>query len=191
MPTSKKKKTIADVGAVLRKVNDPAALRSWAEYMVTVDPWKALGYTADELAARFERDRADGFQFFSAATSRGAKTQGFEHEHGLIAFLPAGALATIERLSKGAFVPQTGDGGYIAALVTKNRRKGFGKYLVHASERVIREKSDQVYVLVSETNMAAQRFYKSAGFEQVARFLDCIRPGNTELLMKKSMGHEP
>ena len=79
------------------------------------------------------------------------------------------------------------DGGYVSAIATKVRHKGTGKYLLNAAERVISEKFARIYLFVSESNHAAQRFYKSAGYEEIARAHDCLKAGNTEILLTKTL----
>lgn len=157
----KKKKKLADVGTVLRKISDQETLKSWTGYMAENEPWKSEGTSAEALLTRY--GVADSqWQFFSAADSRAAKVRDFAHEHGFVAFsmnppklewLPADAAP----------------GAVVDALATKMRHKGLGKYLLNAAERVISEKHQIIYALVSEKNTGAIRFYKGAGYEEIAR----------------------
>lgn len=180
----KRKRSPATVGTVLHKIKDPAGLKPWADYMAGIDPWKSLEISADKLLEGWSRaDRP--LQFFSAADPRSAKLPGFEHEHGLIVFTADGGRGIVEDMLRGSLAPELAEGGYIQAISTKVRHKGIGKYLVAAAERVISEKHPRVFLFVSETNHAAQRFYKSLGYEEVGRARDCIRQGNTEILMTK------
>ena len=183
---TKKKKANVDVGTVLHKIKDPEALKPWSDYMAGEEPWKSLELTADKLLERWKSE-GGRLQFFSAADPKNAKTPGFEHEHGLIVFSCEGGKAVVEGFLKGPVPGDLGDGGYVQAIATKVRHKGLGKYLLAAAERVILEKSSRVYLFVSENNAAAQRFYKGQGYEEVARATDCIKPGNTEILLTKKL----
>jgi ribosomal protein S18 acetylase RimI-like enzyme len=184
--TNKKKKSIADLGTVLHKIKNHDQLKPWADYMVTVDPWKSLEFTPDRLLSRWTAE-SGGWQFFSAADPKNAKTPGFEHEHGLIVFAPTGARPIVEGFMKSPLAAELGDGGYIAAIATKVRHKGIGKYLVAAAERVVSDSHKRMFLFVSESNHAAQRFYKAQGYEEIGRALDCLKPGNTEILMTKTL----
>lgn len=181
-----KKKKPADVGTVLHKIKDAEALKPWAGYMAGEEPWKGLELTAEKL---FERWSAPGakWQFFSAADPKTAKAPGFDNEHGLIVFSLEGARAIVEGFLKTALAAELGDGGYVQSFATKVRHKGLGKYLMAAAERVMLEKSSRVFLFVSESNAAAQRFYKGLGYEEVARAQDCHKPGNTEILLTKKL----
>lgn len=181
---TKKKKKIGDIGTVLRKIDDHLALRPWAEYMAGVDPWKKLEIVAETLTNRWAIADA-GWCFYSAADPRSAKVHDFDHEHGLIVFNVEKGRATVEGILKSALPPGYEDGGYVQAIATKVRHKGIGKYLLNAAERVVSEKYKRIYLFVSESNSAAQRFYKSAGYEEIARASDCLKAGNTEILLTK------
>ncbi|MBI3556519.1 MAG: GNAT family N-acetyltransferase [Deltaproteobacteria bacterium] len=183
---TKKKKKAADIGTILHKIVDQSALRPWADYMAGVDPWKRLEITADMLVMGWAATDAVRY-FFSAADPRSAKVHDFEHEHGLIVFNLEGGRAVVEKFLKGPMPSGYGDGGYVSAIATKVRHKGTGKYLLSAAERVISEKFARIYLFVSESNHAAQRFYKSAGYEEIARAHDCLKAGNTELLLTKAL----
>ncbi|MBI3544946.1 MAG: GNAT family N-acetyltransferase [Deltaproteobacteria bacterium] len=184
--SARKKKPLADIGTVLRKLTSPEALKPWADYMASIDPWKRLEIAADTLLGRWTAPGAPWW-FYSAADPKNAKIGGFDHEHGLVVFCVDGR-AVVEGFLKTS-LPEgfSEEGGYVQAIATKNRHKGVGKYLLHAAERVISEKHKRIFLFVSESNAAAQRFYKSAGYEEIARVSDCIKPGNTEILMTKSL----
>lgn len=182
----KQKKTAGSVGVVLHKVNEPALLKPWAEYLAAAEPWKTLEISSAYL---LERWQAPGFggQFFSAATPKAAKMPGFEHEHGLVIFTLDGVSKIVEEKLKGPLPPGLDQAGYVSVLATKTRHKGIGKYLLSAAERIIAEKKTSVLLFVSEFNTSAQRFYKSMGYEEVARAQDVFKPGNVEILLTKKI----
>lgn len=182
----KKKKSTADVGVVLHRITSLESLKQWAEYMATIDPWKSLELSGDSMFNRWQASEPH-WSFFSAANPRGAKSPGFENDKGLIVIAMNGTRSMIEGFLKASLPPGLEDGGYIQTVATKVRQKGIGKYLLNAAERLISERYARVYLFVSESNSSAQRFYKGAGYEEIARVSDCIKPGNTELLLTKRL----
>ena len=186
MNTSKKKKNAATVGTVLHKIKDPTALKPWADYLSSIDPWKTLDLTSDQLLTRWTASDSR-WQFFSAADPKNAKTPGFEHEHGLIVFTTESAGPIVAKFLKDSMPTTLEDGGYVQAIGTKMRHKGIGKYLVAAAERVIQEQKPRVYLFVSDSNHAAQRFYKGLGYEEIARANDAFKSGNIEILLTKKL----
>jgi ribosomal protein S18 acetylase RimI-like enzyme len=195
----RKKKNQAVIGTVLHKIKDPNSLKPWAEYLATIDPWKTLEITSQRLFDRWVAESST-YQFFAAVDPREKVREGFEREDGLIVFTVNGAKAIIERIMNKPLAPELAtveDGGYVGIVGTKARRKGVGKYLLAAAERVVQEgytklpgcenKYPTVFLFVSAFNQSAQRFYKSQGYEEVAQAQDCIKPGNTELLMIKRL----
>lgn len=181
----RKKKSLAEVGTVLQAIKDPAMLKSWSEYLAGIDPWKGLGLTAEHIFERWTQNSS--FRFLCATDPKNAKTAGFAEQDGLVVFSDESARPRVEELLRCPMPEGLEDGGYIAVVGTKHRRKGVGRYLLAAAERVISEKLRRVFLFVGETNAAAQRFYKSLGYEEVARAIDCLKPGNTEILMTKRL----
>ncbi|MEW6057708.1 MAG: GNAT family N-acetyltransferase [Bdellovibrionota bacterium] len=163
----KKKKTMASVGMVLHKIKDTTGLKSWADYLITLESWKSLGTTADSIVECWTAPQAK-CEFFAASDAKGAKTPGFENEQGLIVFSVESAESLIAQKLKGQTPPQLEEGGFIHAIETKSRHKSIGKYLLNAAERVISEKKSRVFLFVSESDAANQRFYKSMGYEELA-----------------------
>lgn len=53
------------------------------------------------------------------------------------------------------------------------------------AERVLFEKGDDVFLLVSDFNLAAQRFYQRLGYAQVGALPDYVLPGVAELIYRK------
>lgn len=182
----KQKKTSGSVGVVLHKFSDQALLKPWAEYLAGVEPWKTLEISPAYLLDRWQQP-AFAWQFFSAATPKAAKMPGFEHEHGLVVFALEGVAEIVEEKLKGTLPPGLEDAGYVGVLSTKTRHKGIGKYLLSAAERIIAEKKKTVFLFVSEFNTSAQRFYKSMGYEEIARASDVFKPGNVEILLAKKI----
>lgn len=77
--------------------------------------------------------------------------------------------------------------GYIRLIgvsPTKQGR-GLGRELMDHAERVLFATSDDVFLLVSDFNLAAQRFYQRRGYAQVGALPDYVLPGVTELIYCK------
>lgn len=182
----KKRKTAGSVGVVLQKANDPGSLRQWAEYLAGEQPWKTLEIGAEKLLARWSEAQYK-WQIFSAATPKASKMAGFEHEHGLVVFNTEEAELTIREKFKDNIPEGVTRGGYVAVLAAKTRHKGIGKYLLSAAERVISEKSDRVYLFVTDFNTSALRFYKSMGYEEIGRVSGVFKPDSSEILMSKKL----
>jgi len=80
--------------------------------------------------------------------------------------------------------------GYIQALVVAPewRGRGIGAQLLQfAEERIFRE-SPNVFLCVSGFNARAQKFYLRLGYEQIGELKDYVIAGESEFLMRKSMG---
>lgn len=82
-----------------------------------------------------------------------------------------------------------GAGGYLRliALVPGQEGRGLGSALLRAVEDAVRAQSPVLFLLVSETNEAAQRFYARRGYQQAGRLPDFARPGLTEIICWKRL----
>lgn len=77
--------------------------------------------------------------------------------------------------------------GYIRLIgvsPTKQGR-GLGLELMEHAERVLFAKGDDVFLLVSDFNVSAQRFYQRLGYVQVGALPDFVLQGVTELIYRK------
>lgn len=182
----KKKKSTGETGLVLRPLRQAEALRPWAEYLAGIDPWKSLQITPEKLFERWTSS-SHQWQFFTAADPKAAKEGGFANQDGLIVFTAENGKPIIEGILKAPLDEALGDGGYVAAVGTRVRQKGVGKYLLSAAERVISDRFPRVFLFVSESNVAAQKFYKNLGYEEVGKARDVFVSGNNEILMTKKL----
>jgi len=182
---SKKRKSQSIIGRVLHKLNNSEQLKQWAQYIPQVEPWKSLEITQEKLAHSWEQKPS--FLFFSALEPKHTQNATFDSQEGLVVFTQENAKSIVEIFLKTPLHEELPEGGYIQILCTKEHHKGVGKYLLQAAERVIYEKHKQVYLFVSETNEKARRFYKNQGYTECARATDCIKSGNTEILMTKKL----
>lgn len=77
---------------------------------------------------------------------------------------------------------------YVRNLMVKSefRGQGVGKVLLDYFEQVSFLKSGKVFLLVSEHNSRAKKFYERHGYQEVGFIPDLIREGLSEYLMMKS-----
>lgn len=121
----------------------------------------AAALTADLGAAR---QRGDGL--LVAADGTGIA--------GLAWFLPSGTFAL---------------GGYLKllAVVPGATGQGTGARLLAAFERAVRERSRHAFLLVSDFNRDAQRFYQRHGYVQVGCLPALVLPDTDELVYWKRL----
>jgi len=77
--------------------------------------------------------------------------------------------------------------GYVMLLgvADQYRRQGIGRMLMaHAEARLFAE-ADDIFLLVSDFNTPAQRFYRQLGYAQIGAIPDYITPGVAELIFRK------
>jgi ribosomal protein S18 acetylase RimI-like enzyme len=70
------------------------------------------------------------------------------------------------------------------------RGLGVGSALLARVERVtLADRQDDLFLLVSDYNTAAQRFYQHHGYQQVGALPDYVVAGITELIYRKHLVH--
>ncbi len=79
--------------------------------------------------------------------------------------------------------------GYIRWIVvaTSHRSSGVGRQLLAAAEDSIRQTSHDIFLLCSDFNLDAQRFYERNGYIQVGVLPDYVLPGVAELIYRKRL----
>lgn len=84
---------------------------------------------------------------------------------------------------------QFGQGGYLKliALLPGHEGRGLGAALLRAVEREVLLASQNLFLLTSDFNVGAQRFYQREGYELVGRLPDFARPGIAELVYWKRL----
>lgn len=80
--------------------------------------------------------------------------------------------------------------GYIrwVGIAASSRGKGVGSSLMDLAERQILRHGPNVFLLVSDFNRLAQRFYRRRGYRLVGALADYVVPGVTELVYRKTLG---
>lgn len=80
-----------------------------------------------------------------------------------------------------------GRGGYIRLLAVhpRARRSGVGRLLMASAEEVIFQRSGHAFLLTSDFNVPAQRFYEAIGYTRVGAIPGYVVPEITELIYWK------
>ncbi|HOG22506.1 MAG TPA: GNAT family N-acetyltransferase [Flexilinea sp.] len=63
--------------------------------------------------------------------------------------------------------------------------RGIGKILLEETEKYLATKSVDVFLTVSDFNIGAQKFYSGMGYKTVGEIPDYVKPGITEIIMRK------
>jgi ribosomal protein S18 acetylase RimI-like enzyme len=100
------------------------------------------------------------------------------------------ALAVDGTLAGFAWIDRRGAFGRSAylrmiAIDPGRRSRGLGAHLMRAFEAVAMTEGADAFLLVSDFNDAAQRFYRRLGYVEVGRLPDYVTPGVAELLFWK------
>ena len=84
---------------------------------------------------------------------------------------------------------QFGRGGYLKLIARKPgcEGRGIGSLLLTAVENAVAEHSPELFLLTSDFNHGAQRFYARAGYLRVGELPDFVRPGISEIIYWKRL----
>ncbi|MCB9452874.1 MAG: GNAT family N-acetyltransferase [Anaerolineaceae bacterium] len=144
---------------------DFPALAAW---MVTIPLWQRYGLAADRVTAQFQ-----------AAQTRGEILLSADHEAadipiGFAWCIPTGAFGRSAYLRLiGVHPDYAGD--------------GVGARLLARVEAAAGTTSDSLFLLVSDFNQDAQRFYRKHGYQQAGSLADYVLPGVAELIFWKRL----
>ena len=85
-----------------------------------------------------------------------------------------------------------GLGGYLRLLAVSAEGQGrqVGRRLLEAYEETVARASRHTFLLVSDFNREAQRFYEKHGYRQVGRLPEAVLPGVDELIYWKCLHHQ-
>jgi ribosomal protein S18 acetylase RimI-like enzyme len=157
-------------GTLRRMTDDAITLRlledkdveTCARMMQASDPWATLGTREDTLAGILRNpDR------LRVVAARGASVAGCI------------VVSTAAPLS-----------GYVQAVCVAPGERGHGvgrRLMEHVEERLFAA-GPNVFLFVSDFNLAAQAFYRRLGYRQVGEVPDFLVAGRSELLMRKTRG---
>lgn len=89
----------------------------------------------------------------------------------------------------GAAGGHFGRGGYLRLIALRpgHESRGVGRSLLSSVEETVRAAHRDLFLLTSDFNHGAQRFYERAGYLRVGALPDFVRAGITELLYWKRL----
>lgn len=142
----------------------PTDIPALAALMATTPLWQRYGVTTASATQRLQIGLAEG------ATM--AVTESNGHPAGFVWYVTRGAFQR---------------GGYIMLLGVDShyRQQGIGQALMHHAEAQMFTSVSSIFLLVSDFNHPAQRFYERLGYQQVGSIPDFVVPGITELIFYK------
>ena len=121
-------------------------------------------------------------------TDEPSRSTGSEPRHDPV--LVAEVVALLAPRADGLYVDGTlGLGGYLRliAVVPGRERSGVGTALLAAFERTVAAESRHAFLLVSDFNAEAQRFYERHGYHRVGTLSRFVLPDADELLYWKRL----
>ena len=145
----------------------PPDLPACARIMAENPLWQRYGVT-----------QASAYQRLTGGQEQGAAI--------LVAEMAAEVVGFIWYIQKGAF----SHSGYIMLIGVDpaQQGQGVGEILMEEAERILFEKSKDVFLLVSDFNHGAQRFYQRRGYERVGSLPGYVLPDVSELIYRKKKG---
>ena len=141
----------------------PGLARAQAEWIVGIEPWRGLGYSAAPLGRYLGRMAREREVWLARPDRRG----------------PLDGLVVVQ---DGFLL-----GGFVSLLAVRPDAAGQGvgrALLEHVAARVFGDRA-WLFVSCDSANAGALRFYKKLGFGKVGRLPDLIKPGRDELLLRK------
>lgn len=142
----------------------PTDIPALATLMATTPLWQHYGVTTASATQRLQNGVAEG------ATIAVAEDDG----------QPVGFVWYVTR---GAFQR----GGYVMLIGVDSqyRNQGIGQTLMAYAETQMFASVPAIFLLVSDFNHAAQRFYTQLGYQPIGAIPDFVVPGITELIFYK------
>jgi ribosomal protein S18 acetylase RimI-like enzyme len=140
-----------------------AVARKQADWIVGIEPWKGLGYSAPALGRYLARQARSGGVWAAYAGDR----------------VPGGIIVATDGFLLGGFIA-------LLAVRPDASGQGLGGALVaHVAARTFARRR-WLFVSCDADNGAALRFYRRQGFARVGRLPDLVREGRIELLLRKA-----
>ena len=104
----------------------------------------------------------------------------------IVADRAGSAVGFVWFVDKGAF----NRSGYIMLIAVdeKLRGHGIGQALMAEAEAQLFATNNDIFLLVSDFNLAAQNFYRQRGYQQVGALPNYVTEGISELIFRKQKG---
>ncbi len=144
----------------------PTDIPLLAAWMVDLPLWQRYGLTIPKAISGFEAGMARGDWLISADSEQIAC--------GFAWVIPQGMFGRSPYLRLIGVRPDAAS-------------SGIGSALLDEMERRSAEAADDLFLLVSDFNEAAQRFYQRHGFEQIGEVSGFVLPDVTELIFRKRL----
>ncbi len=147
---------------VIRPIDGDDEVGRCAEMMASSEPWVTLGRTRERAVKIMTSPTREVF-----VAVRDGEIAGF-----------------IILVMRGLFV------GFVQSIAVRPdlRGQGIGAELMKFAEEYIFAEFPNVFLVVSSFNKRAQKFYKGLGYEAVGELRDLLIRGETEILMRKTIG---
>jgi ribosomal protein S18 acetylase RimI-like enzyme len=150
-----------------------------------IEPWLRIGIPSSELLTAFTGDHLRQTWVAEAG----------DEIAGVVAYRTQKADAVLESLGATELLhgysgnEGISNAGYIHALAVLPGFEGIGlgKALLDHADNAVGKVSDTILLFVSEFNSHARSFYERNGYCFIGALENCLRPGNTEHLMVKSL----
>jgi diamine N-acetyltransferase len=142
----------------------PALAEELASELARMDPWLRLGYSAQTLAR------------YLAAREPGRHSFALMEEDDLL-----GCFSLRNPWLRGPLLE-------LLAILPRAQNRGLGgRLLLWLGEWASSRAHPNLWTLTSDFNESARRFYRKHGFVETAEIPGLIRPGESELLLRKSL----
>ncbi|HVX97885.1 MAG TPA: N-acetyltransferase [Polyangia bacterium] len=142
----------------------PAIARAQAVWIVGIEPWRGLGYSAAPLGRYLGRMAKEREVWVARGAGRGAG--------------PLGLAVVQDGFLLGGFVS-------LLAIRPEATGQGVGRALMEHVEARVFERRPWLFTSCDSDNKRALSFYKKLGFQRVGRLPDLIKPKRVELLLRK------
>lgn len=148
----------------------PTDIQPLATLMATTPLWQRYGVTTASAVQRLQAGLVESATIVVAEINN----------------TPAGFVWYV---THGAFQR----GGYIMLIGVDNqmRSQGVGQALMHHAETQMFASVPAIFLLVSDFNQSAQRFYERLGYQQIGAIPDFVAPGITEFIFYKHKSPYP
>lgn len=128
------------------------------------DPWKTLGYTAEDWTRIF------------CPVPQGRDSYVID-DGGRI----AGIAVVKQKVLLGDYLELLG----VASFA---RGRGIGQRLLTHVERLVFARTKNLFACVSDFNQPARNFYRKQGFQEIGPMPNFLIPGSAEILLRKTSG---
>lgn len=146
---------------------EPKDIQPCARLMAATPLWQRYGTTIESATARLTNALQEGATILIAVDGT------------------ANLLGFVWFVTRGAFDRS----GYIRLIGVDPaaRGQGVGKILLKAAEDYARPEANDMFLLCSDFNTDAQRFYEREGYQQIGAIPDYVLDGVAEVIFRKRL----